>query len=992
MDRCYMIILLGLLLLIEQCFALTKPTSIKLENNEYTGVLFAIHPDVPEDPQLIEEIQQRMIIDASPYLYKATRNRAFFKSVTILIPQTWEDKAIYQSPKNATFEKADVIIAEKNPRYNPEEIFPASPYCKHFEGCGKQSAYIHFTPDYLTHPHTELFFGNKGRILVHEWGHYRWGLFNEYADEIADPDESQEFYFSQQKNKWVPTRCADDWISYNLVYDPKMKRYRYCVGNENVGYEDGCVSIPMPSQSRVTASIMYGYTSVPEIVDFCDSDPADPSIRHNPEVPNKHNRLCDTKSNWQVMMEHEDFKDGNNGPREIDDVTPTIILARVKQQRTVLVLDTSSSMKGHLRMKKLATTARNFLTSLDSNGNAVGIVSFSQTGKILSPLVNLTSDEAKRSLAELIPTTTTSGTCIGCGLEKALEILSDGDADPAGGEIILVTDGVDAYPARTQNMKDQYIREGVIINAVAFSNSASATCIDLQQSTGGRLWFQADNPGSTGLHDAFLATMQAGTTTAYEKRIELTSSSRLLEINEVISYGVFIDDTLGRKTTFTFSYYVDSELPVVSVIITGPSGEVFDKSYQGYGIDSTFKVIQVIIPRTESGLWQVLVTNIYNGRLEVLMSVSSFASDENVEPIIATAELSGSLTDFANGQPLIAFAEIRQGFKPIINANVTAIIERPADNRDNSYPPVKLQLLDNGAGADVTRDDGIYSRYFTEFTGVGYYGIKLSINNDNKEALILQTIDSEAPYSRTLASTDPDQLLKGNLPKVGDQHIPLPGMPTPKPSYEEAPNFSRSVSGGSSRVKDTPENWKVGDDITGPVKITDLTITATSYTEGTVSLTFTAPGDDLDHGKASFYVIRYSDSTSVFIDDVANTTLVTNDDILKGNLSSPAPFGNRESFVVRVPVRRDSQTVAFSIAINAVDDVGNVGAMSNVAHASLRQFVPEAPSSSTTMGSSVSGSEGSVTGVVVIIAMLIVIGTVVTVILVHLFKKKGHEK
>lgn len=57
MERCYTTILLGLLLLVEPCFALTKPTSIKLENNEYTGVLFGIHPDVPEDPQLIEEMK-----------------------------------------------------------------------------------------------------------------------------------------------------------------------------------------------------------------------------------------------------------------------------------------------------------------------------------------------------------------------------------------------------------------------------------------------------------------------------------------------------------------------------------------------------------------------------------------------------------------------------------------------------------------------------------------------------------------------------------------------------------------------------------------------------------------------------------------------------------------------------------------------------------------------------------------------------------------------
>lgn len=83
---------------------------------------------------------------------------------------------------------------------------------------------------------------------------------------------------------------------------------------------------------------------------------------------------------------------------------------------------------------------------------------------------------------------------------------------------------------------------------------------------------------------------------------------------------------------------------------------------------------------------------------------------------------------------------------------------------------------------------------------------------------------------------------------LGDQTVLLPGMPLPEPSYEAAPGFSRTVGGGSSRVSETPENWQPGDDILPPIKITDLTVTATSYQNGTVALSFTAPGDDLDQG------------------------------------------------------------------------------------------------------------------------------------------------
>ena len=45
-----------------------------------------------------------------------------------------------------------------------------------------------------------------GRVLVHEWGHYRWGLFNEYADPIGDPDNYQEFYYSPRTQSWEGVR------------------------------------------------------------------------------------------------------------------------------------------------------------------------------------------------------------------------------------------------------------------------------------------------------------------------------------------------------------------------------------------------------------------------------------------------------------------------------------------------------------------------------------------------------------------------------------------------------------------------------------------------------------------------------------------------------------------------------------------------------------------------------------------------------------------
>ena len=45
-----------------------------------------------------------------------------------------------------------------------------------------------------------------------------------------------------------------------------------------------------------------------KIVDFCDNNPFDEENIHNSEAPNKHNRLCDYRSAWEVMRGTADFE------------------------------------------------------------------------------------------------------------------------------------------------------------------------------------------------------------------------------------------------------------------------------------------------------------------------------------------------------------------------------------------------------------------------------------------------------------------------------------------------------------------------------------------------------------------------------------------------------------------------------------------------------------------------------------------------------------
>ena len=89
---------------------------------------------------------------------------------------------------------------------------------------------------------------------------------------------------------------------------------------------------------------------------------------------------------------------------------------------------------------------------------------------------------------------------------------------------------------------------------------------------------------------------------------------------------------------------------------------------------------------------------------------------------------SDEMTDVVKpNQPLSIFASVTRGNSPVLNAKVTAVMEVLMKNGTiEKYSPI--ELYDNGNGADLVANDGLYSRYFTQFDGVnGRYTLKCQV-------------------------------------------------------------------------------------------------------------------------------------------------------------------------------------------------------------------------------------------------------------------------
>lgn len=140
------------------------------------------------------------------------------------------------------------------------------------------------------------------------------------------------------------------------------------------------------------------------------------------------------------------------------------------------------------------------------------------------------------------------------------------------------------------------------------------------------------------------------------------------------------------------------------------------------------------------------------------------------------------------------------------------------------------------------------------------------------------------------------------------------------------------------RAADEVPNWSgfsnlatktTSGDLTAPAAVADLTVTA--RTGNSMTVRWTAPGDDGATGTASSYDIRYSTST-ITAANWGSASQATGE-------PAPAVAGTQQTYTLGS--LSGSQT--YYVAIRTTDDRGNVSVISNVVNATTLDVIPPAP-------------------------------------------------
>ncbi|XP_060597505.1 calcium-activated chloride channel regulator 1-like [Ruditapes philippinarum] len=268
---------------------------INFLNGKYRNVNIVIQNTVAENEVLIERIKQ-IFTNASQLLFEATRYQVSFGQINIIIPNTWSSKPEYQEIP---------ALSELDSYITVDDGKVKMPHTKRKrKKCGSSGRYI-FLPESFLLEEGKTKYGHHANVVVHEWGHLRWGLWDEYGIK-----KNGRFYLKD--GEWKPVGCSAQITG-------KVGRGSQCtrgiskcdISNTETVINETCKFCPDESQPISNMSSIMAFNWLDAVVTFCDRE-NDTSVpvhqRHNSNGKSKQNLKCKGRSSWEVMRDHEDFR------------------------------------------------------------------------------------------------------------------------------------------------------------------------------------------------------------------------------------------------------------------------------------------------------------------------------------------------------------------------------------------------------------------------------------------------------------------------------------------------------------------------------------------------------------------------------------------------------------------------------------------------------------------------------------------------------------
>ncbi|KAG5666353.1 hypothetical protein PVAND_014387 [Polypedilum vanderplanki] len=582
------------------------------------------------------------------------------------------------------------------------------------------------------------------------------------------------------------------------------------------------------------------------------------SASYNRYMPTKQNQLCNRMSRMDVVMGNSDFNSSFNGQRTVEYMPPTFNYVRKMSTRYMVVVDDHADISIRDSYSFLRDAIRKWLDKdLTHHGTEVGItkISSNEGSTIRTITSSHDSDELFAKLPFIVSNRAGLGKCnIESSIDRSIELMRDrvkvhGDAISA---IILIAPGM--YNC-SQEVLDGIINRAnaAYIKIVTINYPKIGTnrvpLDELAIRTGGQAFTVVErksNEDRSLLSTFFELTsvfMQISAAYHHGDQADLPIEIYRKELHDANISG---DSTKARTYTDSFNvddatrnihfylYFYDRKdigMFIDGMSLTSPNQQTFTAYTE---LRSDYHQLTFVSNLSGAGSWHYNVKR-FNGPQPHFVQVLAYPKIDTTSFIKARAWIHKP----NNGGPNKIYVEVMQGNLPIVDALVEINVKLPNGREE------KMQLFDSGSGdPDVTRGDGIYSRYFmAEDIGMHQFAIKIS---DNGNTAYIQI--------------DRDPL----------KQIHCCGSAIITPSKQPVTPFTRHIAPLTIFItQDDLDNAR--EKLSSIGRIGDLHVTATNGSEKVI-LEWTGPDTGLENSKAEFE-IRYALSLKDIVDSFDNIAM-----------------------------------------------------------------------------------------------------------------------
>ncbi len=512
-------------------------------------------------------------------------------------------------------------------------------------------------------------------------------------------------------------------------------------------------------------SLMYK-PFLKQLTAFCDNDPADPNTLHNKFAPTLQNRECNGRSVWEVLRSHQDFTDFESMPNDlVTDTTPKFQVLKKRFNKIVVLIDKSLLFRLPRQLGKIKAAINDYIKQLVGDRDLVGIVHFEGNAEIVLPMTQITDAQVRQRVYDLsIPKS-----CVGVKNSNIFNALSlgtkllkstlpgDGASTlPTGGRIVLITNSKSdlKYPNR-ELIVSNVLKNQITVDVLEIGADKDKLLESLSAKTNGFNFLLNGKNELLDITDSMIELANRELKPV-DQVVELSDSFFLQNREPVNSQFIYVDETIAARqdAVLVFKFDFEKLKEHVDVVVVEPKGKkhmlkTMDKCRDTSlfettrNIDKTKQDVVCKFEQPARGKWQFSIINpvsekkfyvklkvfvyfakvremnsyypnYYSNRLAGLVQKRKKRSMKSLDVVKVEAKWARATIEYPKNTQVI-YASVSRNLQPILNASVRALIYRPSGDY------ISLELYDNGLNADRYADDGVYTRYFSNYNVDGVY-------------------------------------------------------------------------------------------------------------------------------------------------------------------------------------------------------------------------------------------------------------------------------